>query len=109
MFEKVIGRNGFLAQSKATRILVTHQVHLIQDADHIVVMDHGRVLTQGSYDDLVRNGAVDLITKQSSGEAGELNEDDITDLVDMRAIGRLRSASIISSTSINSQKTVRIF
>lgn len=110
LFNNVIGPSGFLAHSKATRILVTHQVHLVQDADHIVVMDQGRVLMQGSYEELARNGAVDFssLVKKSSEEPDEFVEDEVNDIVDMHFVGRLRSGSIISRCSMNSEKTVSI-
>ncbi|KAJ3067917.1 hypothetical protein HDU98_008890 [Podochytrium sp. JEL0797] len=39
-----------------TRILVTHQLHFLSRADHIVVMRDGEIAEQGSYQDLVANG-----------------------------------------------------
>lgn len=42
-----------MARQRATRILVTHQVHFLKDADWIVVMDQGAVLRQGTYDDVM--------------------------------------------------------
>lgn len=38
LFDECIGPRGRLGQLKATRILVTHQVHFLKDADWIVVM-----------------------------------------------------------------------
>lgn len=38
LFKEVIGPNGFLAKSGCTRILVTHQVHFLKDADLVVVL-----------------------------------------------------------------------
>lgn len=55
LFDEVIGPRGRLAQQKATRVLVTHQVHFLSDADWIVIVDHGRILRQGTYDDLVNS------------------------------------------------------
>lgn len=63
LLENVIGRNGYLANSKATRILVTHQVHLLQEADHILILDQGRAVQQGSYIELGNNIA-NQFTKQ---------------------------------------------
>lgn len=39
MFNKCIGPTGCLASSNATRIVVTHQVHFLNKADWIVVME----------------------------------------------------------------------
>lgn len=38
MFDECIGRNGILARQNATRILVTHQLHFLKEADWIVVL-----------------------------------------------------------------------
>lgn len=38
IFSKCLGTHGFLAQSKATRILVTHQIHLLKKADWLIVL-----------------------------------------------------------------------
>lgn len=39
-------------------IVVTHQLENTRIADRIVVMEHGRVVEQGSYEDLVRGGGL---------------------------------------------------
>lgn len=38
LFDECIGPKGFLARKNATRILITHQVHFLKDADWIVVL-----------------------------------------------------------------------
>lgn len=38
IFEKCIGPKGRLAKQQATRILVTHQVHFLKEADWLVVL-----------------------------------------------------------------------
>lgn len=38
LFNKCIGPKGRLARMKATRILVTHQVHFLKEADWLVVL-----------------------------------------------------------------------
>lgn len=38
IFSKCIGPTGRLAQSKATRVLVTHQVHFLKDADWLIYL-----------------------------------------------------------------------
>lgn len=40
LFNNCIGPNGFLARQNATRILVTHQVHFLKEADWIVVLNN---------------------------------------------------------------------
>lgn len=55
LFDEVIGPGGRLAQQKATRILVTHQVHFLSEADWIVIVDNGKILRQGTYQDLINS------------------------------------------------------
>jgi len=55
LFDEVIGPRGRLAQLKATRILVTHQVHFLSEADVIVIVDQGRILRQGTYQELINS------------------------------------------------------
>lgn len=50
LFDQCIA--GALAGS--TRVLATHQVHVVDRADWIVVMDHGKILEQGRYADLIQ-------------------------------------------------------
>lgn len=38
LFNKCIGPNGYLARENATRILITHQLHFMKQADWIVVL-----------------------------------------------------------------------
>lgn len=112
LFDKVIGPNGFLAQEKAARILVTHQVHLVQDAEHIVVVDHGRIMAQGNFNELALSGNVDSSNlaanpnNQEQHDVDALVVDEVTDIVDMSFVGRARSGSTLSKCSVNSEKTV---
>lgn len=39
LFELCIGDKGFLGRQGATRILVTHQVHFLVEADWVIVMN----------------------------------------------------------------------
>lgn len=66
LFDECIGPNGYLARQRATRILVTHQVHFLKDADWIIVMDQGRVLKQGLHKDVMDIDLEKLITPVSS-------------------------------------------
>ncbi|MGW7312260.1 hypothetical protein [Streptomyces sp. NPDC054865] len=36
--------------------MVTHRLENTRIADHIIVMEHGRITEQGRYDDLVHGG-----------------------------------------------------
>ncbi|CAH1180472.1 unnamed protein product [Phaedon cochleariae] len=48
LYEECI--NGFLAGK--TRILVTHQVHYLKNADNIIILNNGRIEKEGSFNDL---------------------------------------------------------
>jgi ATP-binding cassette subfamily C (CFTR/MRP) protein 1 len=45
-----------------TRVLVTHQVQFLPSADHIIVMDHCRIVFQGTYAEYVRSDAARIDT-----------------------------------------------
>lgn len=49
IFNECIGPKGYLAQSEKTRILVTHQVHFLKEADWIVVLNDVRMLNQNVF------------------------------------------------------------
>lgn len=72
LFDECIGPSGYLARQHATRILVTHQVHFLKDADWVIVMDKGKVLRQGTYNDVMD---IDLEQYVSPGTS----EDDLDD------------------------------
>lgn len=54
LFDEVIGPRGRLAQN-TTRILVTHQVHFLKEADTVIIVENGRIIRQGTYDELANS------------------------------------------------------
>jgi len=40
----------------STRVLVTHHVHVLPKCDHVIVIQDGRILAQGSYDSIIEQG-----------------------------------------------------
>nr|QCO93577.1 ATP-binding cassette subfamily C member 6 [Chilo suppressalis] len=52
LFDECIG--GYLRHT--TRVLVTHQLHYLKDADYILIMNNGAVEAKGTYDELMSSG-----------------------------------------------------
>lgn len=77
LFDEVIGPQSYLAKMGKTRLLVTHQVHFLKDADWIVILDKGRIMYQGTYKNIA-NSKLDLakLVEQPPDEEKPLNEMD---------------------------------
>jgi ABC-type bacteriocin/lantibiotic exporter with double-glycine peptidase domain len=45
-----------LEQLRCTRIVIAHRLTAVRNANHILVLDHGRVTEEGTHEDLVRRG-----------------------------------------------------
>ncbi|CAO1406085.1 unnamed protein product [Diamesa tonsa] len=87
LFEECISSRGLLGRQRATRILVTHQVHFLKSAQWIVIMKDGKVERQGRPGDLAEMG-VDFMK--------------LCEETDEQEIRRKRSVSRSSSRSVNS-------
>lgn len=100
LFDSVIGPKGRLAKLHATRILVTHQVHFLKEADWIVVIKNGRVELQGSPFDLSHSG-IDIATLL---EVEEKSDDEDGDSVSNKGgrTSRRQSSSKSVGSSLHS-------
>ncbi|KAJ3013406.1 UNVERIFIED_CONTAM: hypothetical protein HDU68_000710, partial [Siphonaria sp. JEL0065] len=50
--------------SGKTRVLVTHQLHVLPHVDHIIVLDKGQIVEQGSYEELAVNAPETGVLKE---------------------------------------------
>lgn len=53
LFNECIGPKGILARQKATRILVTHQIHFLENVDWLIIMRDGKIAAQGHPSELI--------------------------------------------------------
>lgn len=119
LFDEVIGPNGRLARLKQTRLLVTHQVHFLKEADLIVILDGGRILRTGTYAQLanseldfarlLRKGSDDAedmdAAADGSGASDADEDDDIPYMDGYQQVRRNRSESDTTARS-KSNKSV---
>jgi ABC-type multidrug transport system fused ATPase/permease subunit len=91
-----------------TRILVTHQLQYLQDADHIVILNDGEIEVQGSFRDLLGSQA-DYAQLLALDESTELSAEEIPEAerVTNGSINNLlRQISQVSVRSRSSDKPV---
>ncbi|KAL7953090.1 P-loop containing nucleoside triphosphate hydrolase protein [Trichoderma compactum] len=67
IWTQVFGPLGILRRQKATVILATHTLEFIQDADHIIILENGRIEHQGTFGELCDSVAI-LQSQQSKGD-----------------------------------------
>jgi ATP-binding cassette, subfamily B, multidrug efflux pump len=67
--EAILGRLRETARTRTT-VLVSHRVSTVRDATQILVLDAGRLVEQGTHDELVaRNGRYAALARQQQLEA----------------------------------------
>jgi NHLM bacteriocin system ABC transporter ATP-binding protein len=57
---------GALDKFKSTRLVIAHRLSTIRQCDRIIVLDKGRIVEDGTYDELTKKGGVfaDLVARQ---------------------------------------------
>ena len=55
-----------LDKLKCTRIVIAHRLSTIQHCDRILVLDHGKIVEDGTYEQLIAAGGTfaDLVARQ---------------------------------------------
>lgn len=58
-----------LEELQATRVVIAHRLSTVRRADRVIVIDKGRVVEQGTYDDVLAQGGVfaQLVGRQELG------------------------------------------
>ncbi|CEF61191.1 ATP-binding cassette sub-family C member 8 [Strongyloides ratti] len=114
IFEKVLGPSGILKNK--TRVLVTNNVHLLDKADLIIMMENNKIKTMGEYDTLIndKTGILNnfIMTveeeetkeeedKEYTSQSIELDSDDLSEIEEITTLSLIssRTSSIISRKS----------
>lgn len=84
--------NGYLCDK--TRILVTHQVHHLKDADHIIIFNNGKIENEGSFKELSESD--NLYAKLLTSEP-EISEEEKQKLTEYARADRKMSVKSIKS------------
>ncbi|HXX66528.1 MAG TPA: ABC transporter ATP-binding protein [Polyangiaceae bacterium] len=72
--------------ARRTVILVTHRVAAAARCDRVIVLDEGRVVEQGTHDELVQSGGIYAAFAEEQRMARELEELDASDAGDRLAV-----------------------
>jgi ABC-type bacteriocin/lantibiotic exporter with double-glycine peptidase domain len=83
-----------LERQRCTRITVAHRLSTVRNADLIVVMDKGRIVEQGTHDQLLANGGLyTQLVRASQNNPMEIAHDQISYDRSARSVQRSRAAA----------------
>ncbi|KAL1501385.1 hypothetical protein ABEB36_006713 [Hypothenemus hampei] len=94
--------NGYL--SNKTRILVTHQVHHLKNADHIIILNNGRIENEGTFRQLSQSDNLYAKLLTAEPETAEEEKPNISET--LRRGRKLSMRSIKSFSSAMSELTI---
>ncbi|NNL81031.1 MAG: ABC transporter, partial [Flavobacteriaceae bacterium] len=65
--ERILSNLERIVMGKST-VIVSHRISSVKNADHIIVLDHGKVIQSGKHEELINTGGYykDLYQKQLS-------------------------------------------
>lgn len=70
VFRQVFGGDGLLSRRRSTVVLCTHSVRHLPASDHIIALENGTVVEQGSFEDLMRSqGYVQRLGLKNSSDS----------------------------------------
>lgn len=90
---------------RATRVLVTHQLHYLKDVDQIIILKNGTIAAAGTYDTLAASG-LDFAALLSEGEEQSGTESKLIDPADLTADDELASTAGTSFTFRSRQTSI---
>ncbi|KAH8413402.1 hypothetical protein KR009_010872 [Drosophila setifemur] len=101
LFEECM--RGFLGNKLV--VLVTHQLQFLEQADLIVIMDKGKIIATGTYEEMLKSGQdfAKLLAQQTHEEKDEVQDKEIPDKGDKSNYSRQSSQqSRVSVSSVDS-------
>ncbi|KAF9129912.1 hypothetical protein BGW39_003647 [Mortierella sp. 14UC] len=111
LWDRLVGPEGLLRDK--TRVLITHGVHHLNEADQILVMKGGEVAETGTYEDLMASGKdfYQLITDYAVQEKKETHQkqDESKEIVEATVAGKggLKAGKDVSTMPEAIVKTVK--
>ena len=75
--EAVIQESIAKLKGKRTVILIAHRLATVRNVDRIIVLDKGKIMEEGSFDELIENHGLfyDLCTRQNLLSANDVNNE----------------------------------
>lgn len=105
IFDNVFSNNGLLANK--TRILVTHQLDFLPKVDRIIVINCGKIIFDGNYNELVKNYIYTTFDLFKSSNIVNINNTDCKiDLLDSKIVLQNNKNNINNVNEIKKTKLI---
>nr|QNH67884.1 ATP-binding cassette transporter subfamily C member 4 X1 [Brachionus rotundiformis] len=95
--------NGYLKEK--TRILITHQVHHLETADKIYVINDGKIEAEGKYNDLLKSHLAALSSMEDAESGGDF--DSMEETVEEKSEIKKKVASILPEDLKKKQELIK--